>query len=86
MGVFGMSSNPLHKFLQIGKAGKQRALGIRPTVRGVVKNPCDHPHGGGEGKGSPPAAAVTPWGFFTKGTPTKNKKYDRFLRRTFKSV
>jgi large subunit ribosomal protein L2 len=60
MGVLGISSNVSHKFSNIGKAGKSRALGIRPTVRGVIKNPCDHPHGGGEGRGSPPAAAVSP--------------------------
>lgn len=56
----GMCSNPSLHFTNIGKAGKNRALGVRPTVRGVIKNPCDHPHGGGEGRGSPPAAAVTP--------------------------
>ncbi len=60
MGVLGVGSNISHKFSNIGKAGKTRALGIRPTVRGVIKNPCDHPHGGGEGRGSPPAAAVSP--------------------------
>lgn len=49
-------SNPGHKFLCLKKAGRNRALGVRPTVRGVAQNPCDHPHGGGEGKKSPPAA------------------------------
>jgi len=47
-------------FINLQKAGVKRAWGIRPTVRGVVKNPCDHPHGGGEGKGSPPVAQVSP--------------------------
>jgi len=81
---FGICSNPLNRFTIVGKAGKNRAKGIRPTVRGVIKNPCDHPHGGGEGRGSPPVAQVTPWGFLTKGTPTKNKKKDRLKRRLFK--
>jgi large subunit ribosomal protein L2 len=53
-------------------------------VRGVVKNPCDHPHGGGEGKGSPPVAQVSPWGKLCKGTPTNNKKIDRKLRAKYK--
>jgi len=56
----GRTSNPKHKYAIIEKAGDKRKLGWRPTVRGVVKNPCDHPHGGGEGKGSPPVAAVSP--------------------------
>lgn len=86
MAVLGMNSHIMWSRTIIGKAGKQRSLGVRPTVRGVIKNPCDHPHGGGEGRGSPPAAAVTPWGFFTKGTPTKNRKRDRLHRRLFKSI
>lgn len=56
----GSTSNHRHKFFCAKKAGYSRALGIRPTVRGVVMNPCDHPHGGGEGRKSPPAAAVSP--------------------------
>lgn len=60
MAVCGAGSNRYHRFIRIRKAGIQRALGRRPTVRGVVKNPCDHPHGGGEGKGSPPVAQKTP--------------------------
>lgn len=86
MAVIGMNSNFSRLWSPLGKAGKQRALGVRPTVRGVIKNPCDHPHGGGEGRGSPPAAPVTPWGFFTKGTPTKNRKADRRQRRLFKII
>lgn len=86
MAVLGMHSNFSRIWSSVGKAGKQRALGVRPTVRGVIKNPCDHPHGGGEGRGSPPVAAVTPWGFFTKGTPTKNRKVDRLRRRLFKAL
>lgn len=49
-----------HQYFRIPNAGYNRRKGVRPTVRGVVKNPCDHPHGGGEGKGSPPAAQLTP--------------------------
>lgn len=60
MAVLGMHSQFMWSRTVIGKAGKNRALGIRPAVRGVIKNPCDHPHGGGEGRGSPPAAPVTP--------------------------
>ena len=82
----GRVSNFKHYYLNLRKAGLHRILGVRPTVRGVVKNPCDHPHGGGEGKGSPPVAQVSPWGRLTKGTPTNNKKADRLRRRLFKSL
>jgi large subunit ribosomal protein L2 len=84
--VLGQASNRKHKFRHLFKAGRKRVLGVRPTVRGVAKNPCDHPHGGGEGKSSPPRAPVTPWGKLTKGTPTNNKKYHRVKRRLFKNV
>ena len=60
MAALGMVSHPSHIYVAIGKAGVNRHKGIRPTVRGVIKNPCDHPHGGGEGRGSPPAAHVSP--------------------------
>ena len=71
----GSVSNPSHKYKNYKKAGILRSLGVRPTVRGVAMNPCDHPHGGGEGKKSPPVGAKTPWGKLTKGTPTVvNKK------------
>jgi large subunit ribosomal protein L2 len=60
MASIGKSSNFLHKYDNLKKAGTSRFYGKRPTVRGVVKNPCDHPHGGGEGKGSPPVAQVSP--------------------------
>jgi len=67
----GSVSNSSHRYNYVyKKAGKVRSLGIRPTVRGVAMNPCDHPHGGGEGKKSPPASARTPWGKLTKGTKT----------------
>lgn len=82
----GSVSNSSFKSLRIKKAGSLRILGRRPRVRGIVKNPCDHPHGGGEGKGSPPVAQVSAWGRLTKGTPTKNKIIDRLNRRYFKST
>lgn len=71
----GQVGNLEHDTVKIGKAGKTRHKGIRPTVRGSVMNPCDHPHGGGEGKapvGRP--TPVTPWGKPTMGYKTRNKK------------
>lgn len=82
----GRTSNIQHKYRKLHNAGTARRLGIRPTVRGVAKNACDHPHGGGEGKGSPPRAQVSPWGKLTKGTPTTNKKYHRDHRRKYKQI
>lgn len=86
MASIGYTSNILHNMQVIGKAGKNRGLGKRPTVRGVAMNPCDHPHGGGNGKSSPPRAAVSPWGKMTKGPHTKNKKIDKLKRKLFKKV
>ena len=75
--TIGEVGNNEHENVRIGKAGKTRHLGIRPTVRGVVMNPCDHPHGGGEGKspvGMP--APMSPWGKKTQGVKTrKHRKY-----------
>lgn len=71
----GVLSNADYKNLSIGKAGRKRWMGIRPTVRGVVMNPVDHPHGGGEGKapiGRP--SPVTPWGKKTLGAKTRKRK------------
>jgi large subunit ribosomal protein L2 len=71
----GMLGNPEHKNLKLGKAGRSRHMGIRPTVRGVVMNPVDHPHGGGEGKapiGRP--SPVTPWGKPTLGYKTRKRR------------
>ena len=82
----GVVSNVSNIFVVVKNAGVNRKKGIRPTVRGVIKNPCDHPHGGGEGKGSPPVAQVSPWGWLCKGTPTKNKKIDRLKRKLYKKV
>jgi len=64
LAIIGQVSNSRHKFDIIGKAGKKRSMGFRPIVRGLAKNPCDHPHGGGNGKKSPPRVSVSPWGFF----------------------
>ena len=80
--TIGEVGNSDHENIKVGKAGKTRYKGIRPTVRGVVMNPCDHPHGGGEGKspiGRP--SPVTPWGKPALGLKTrkKNKKSDMFI-------
>ncbi len=79
--TIGTVGNTDHENVRIGKAGRTRHMGIRPTVRGVVMNPCDHPHGGGEGKspvGMP--APVTPWGKPALGFKTrKHKKYSNRL-------
>ena len=73
--TIGTVGNTDHENVRLGKAGRVRHMGIRPTVRGVVMNPCDHPHGGGEGKspiGRP--GPVTPWGKPTLGYKTRAKK------------
>jgi large subunit ribosomal protein L2 len=80
----GLVSNSLHKFYNYKKAGIIRSLGFRPKVRGVAMNPIDHPHGGGEGKKSPPSSARSPWGWLTKGTPSKSKKYQIVLKKKLK--
>jgi large subunit ribosomal protein L2 len=72
--MIGAVSNQDHSNVSIGKAGRTRWLGIRPTVRGVVMNPIDHPHGGGEGRTSGGRHPVTPWGKPTKGYKTRKKK------------
>jgi large subunit ribosomal protein L2 len=74
--VIGQVGNLEHNLIILGKAGRSRWLGIRPTVRGVVMNPVDHPHGGGEGKTSGGRHPVSPWGKLAKGGKTrKTKKY-----------
>ena len=80
--TIGQVGNIEHDTIKLGKAGKTRHKGIRPTVRGSVMNPCDHPHGGGEGKspiGRP--SPVTPWGKPALGYKTRNKKArtDKFI-------
>jgi len=78
----GEVSNSEHGLVKLGKAGASRHRGIRPTVRGVVMNPVDHPHGGGEGKTSGGRHPVSPWGMPTKGFKTrKNKRTDHLIVR-----
>ena len=72
--TIGSVSNDDHNLRELGKAGANRWRGIRPMVRGVVMNPVDHPHGGGEGKTGTGRAPVTPWGQLTRGYRTRNNK------------
>jgi len=82
MATIGVISNPDQKNIKIGKAGRSRWLGRRPHTRGVVMNPVDHPHGGGEGKTSGGRHPVSPWGVPTKGYKTrKNKRTDNMIIR-----
>jgi len=82
MATIGAVSNPDQQNISIGKAGRNRWLGRKPSVRGVAMNPVDHPHGGGEGKTSGGRHPVTPWGKPTKGKKTRhNKSTDRFIVR-----
>jgi large subunit ribosomal protein L2 len=76
----GQLANTDHENITIGKAGRARWMGIRPTNRGVSMNPIDHPHGGGEGKSSGGGHPRTPWGVPTKGYKTRNnKRTDAFI-------
>ncbi|MEM7767654.1 MAG: 50S ribosomal protein L2 [Pseudomonadota bacterium] len=78
----GAVSNPDNMNQNLGKAGRKRHMGKRPSVRGVVMNPFDHPHGGGEGKSSGGRHPVTPWGKKTRGPKTRsNKSTDRLIIR-----
>lgn len=80
--TIGEVSNSEHSLRSLGKAGAKRWLGVRPTVRGVVMNPVDHPHGGGEGRTSGGRHPVTPWGVPTKGYKTrKNKRTSKMIVR-----
>ena len=80
MASIGQVGNVDHENVAIGKAGRRRWMGIRPTVRGVAKNPVDHPHGGGEGRTSGGRHPVTPFGQPTRGYKTRNNKQtDRFI-------
>ncbi len=83
MASVGAVSNPDHMNTNMGKAGRNRWKGRRPHVRGVVMNPVDHPHGGGEGKSSGGRNPVTPWGVPTKGYKTrkKGKDSDKYIIR-----
>jgi large subunit ribosomal protein L2 len=83
MATIGAVSNPINSNTNLGKAGRKRWLGKRPSVRGVVMNPIDHPHGGGEGRTSGGRHPVTPWGKGTKGTRTRsNARSDKFIVRS----
>jgi large subunit ribosomal protein L2 len=83
LATVGAVSNPDHMNETIGKAGRRRWMGVRPSVRGVAMNPIDHPHGGGEGKSSGGRHPVTPWGKSTKGMKTRrNKSTGKFVVRS----
>ena len=84
LATVGAVSNPDNSNTNMGKAGRNRWLGKRPSVRGVAMNPVDHPHGGGEGRTSGGRHPVTPWGKPTKGkrTRSKNKVSDKFIVRS----
>ncbi len=83
MATVGAVSNSDQKNVKLGKAGRKRWLGKRPSVRGVAMNPIDHPHGGGEGRTSGGRNPVTPWGKPTKGKRTRNnKKTSRLIMRS----
>jgi len=85
MATIGAVSNPDQQNISIGKAGRNRWLGKKPSVRGVAMNPVDHPHGGGEGRTSGGRHPVTPWGKSTKGAKTRvNKRTTKFIVRTRK--
>jgi len=78
--TIGQVGNTEHSIISIGKAGRSRWLGKRPTVRGVAMNPVDHPMGGGEGRSSGGRHPCTPWGKPTKGYKTrKEKASDRYI-------
>ncbi|HJO97413.1 MAG: 50S ribosomal protein L2 [Rhodospirillales bacterium] len=82
LATIGAVSNPDQANIKLGKAGRKRWLGKRPSVRGVAMNPIDHPHGGGEGRTSGGRHPVTPWGKPTKGKRTrKNKRTDALIMR-----
>jgi large subunit ribosomal protein L2 len=83
LATVGAVSNQDHANISIGKAGRNRWLGKKPVTRGVVMNPVDHPHGGGEGRSSGGRHPVTPWGKPTKGKKTRsNKATDKFIVRS----
>ncbi len=83
MATVGAVSNPDNSNQNLGKAGRPRHMGKRPSVRGVAMNPIDHPHGGGEGRSSGGRHPVTPWGKPTKGRRTRsNKETDKYILRS----
>lgn len=86
LATIGSLGNAEFKNMKIGKAGRKRHMGIKPTVRGVTMNPCDHPHGGGEGKTGPGGHPKTPWGKPALGRKTRNvnKASDKYIVRARK--
>jgi large subunit ribosomal protein L2 len=82
---YGVVSNKWNNKI-IGKAGKNRGLRKKPKVRGVAMNPCDHPHGGGNGKRSKPTQPVNAWKTVFKWAPTKKKRYQILTKRLYKKV
>lgn len=83
LATIGALGNSEFKNMKIGKAGRKRHMGVKPTVRGVTMNPCDHPHGGGEGKTGPGGHPKTPWGKPALGRKTRkvNKTSDKYIVR-----
>jgi large subunit ribosomal protein L2 len=82
LATIGTVGNQDHMNVNLGKAGRARWKGVRPTVRGVAMNPVDHPHGGGEGRTSGGRHPVTPWGKPTKGAKTRKRKdTDKYIIR-----
>lgn len=83
LATIGSLGNAEFKNMKIGKAGRKRHMGVKPTVRGVTMNPCDHPHGGGEGKTGPGGHPKTPWGKPALGRKTRkvNKASDKYIVR-----
>ena len=86
MSTLGVNSNRLYNNEVIRKAGKNRGLGFKSKVRGVAKNPCDHPHGGGNGKRSKPCQPVNAWHTVFKWKHTKNKLFNKLKRRKYKNL
>jgi large subunit ribosomal protein L2 len=88
LATIGQVSNVDHNLIHLGKAGRKRWLGVRPTVRGVVMNPVDHPMGGGEGKSSGGRHPVSPWGKPAKGGKTRkrNKYSDKYIVKSEKKA
>jgi large subunit ribosomal protein L2 len=87
MATLGQVGNPEHATISIGKAGRTRHLGIRPTVRGSAMNPRDHPHGGGEGKAPIGGQPQTKWGKVAMGKKTRRRKAtDKFIIRKRKGA
>lgn len=79
--TIGVLGNQDYKNISIGKAGRTRRMGIRPTVRGMAMNPVDHPHGGGEGRSKSGSHPVSPWGKGAKGTRTRKRVNSLIIRR-----